>query len=352
MIGNNEGGNERYTKNLATHLVKHEKGKTNNFVLIDHSYFKNIPGKINRDLYRLFYFIPNLVNKLHLDVVHSNYIAPFYKNCKSVITVHDFSFKYYPKFYSLKEKVIFNILLPYSLYQADAIIVPSQFTKKEAIKFYPQYQNKIYVTYEAADDRFFTIGKKTAEKLLYRKYNFLKNFLLTINSSNPKKNINAVIEAFLSLKEKSSGLKLVIVGGDFNIKGPYKNRDDLVILNYIKDDYLNLLYNTCRIFIYYSLYEGFGLPILEAIKCGAAVIASDIKVHREITRNKIIYADLDNSQDLRNKITILLKDQNKTNNIKEESAKVDKLYSWDNTAKQTQEIYKLLLNNETSNHRH
>ena len=346
MIGSNEGGNERYTKNLFFSLIKNEK---ENISLLVGEPGKSLQGKdvfvrkgADNNVYRLFYLIPRLVRTYGIDIIHSNYIAPFYKNAKLVVTVHDFCFKYFPQYFSLRERLIFNYLLPYSLILSDSIIVPSEFTKKELAKFYPQHIKKINVVYEAAEDVFNLISKNKTKKMITKTFKLNNPFLLALNGKNSKKNINRIIEAYIIVQEKFPELKLVIVGGNFNINKKYMNIKGIIILDNIKDKELNLLYNATSVFIYFSVYEGFGLPILEALKCKALVICSDIEVHREITKNTVIYVDPFNEKDLATKIELLLKDRSYAEKIRTKSFAINKIYSWEKTAKETLKIYEFL----------
>ncbi len=339
MIGENEGGNERYTRNLFHHLSLLKNGSFKP-ILLDKERFTE---RIKHNIYRLVFNIPYIVKSQKIDIVHSNYVSPFIKNCKQVIMVHDLSFKIYPAFYNLKDKLIFNCLLPYSLRLADAIIVPSKYVEKEFAKQYPKYVDKLYVIPEGVDDNFYPIVKKTIRMSVNKVFKISRPFLLTINSKNAKKNINRVIKAFILLQKKFSKLKLVIVGGDFNISHQYKNLQNLRILNYVTDEQLNLLYNSATIFIYYSLYEGFGLPIIEALRCGALVVASDIEVHREISKDLLTYADPLNPKDLADKILFLLTHKNKAEKKRRKGLAVNGLYNWHKTARLTYEVYKKIL---------
>lgn len=352
MIGSNEGGNERYTKNLFISLSKLVNKDFEAKLLVDRKYFgksgivkeKNIiVENIRSNAYRLLFLIPGIVKNWNIDAVHSNYIAPFYKNAKFVITVHDLSFKYFPQYFSFRERLIFKCLLPYSLKLADAIVVPSNFSKKELLKFYPQYREKLYVVYEAADEVFYPIHKNLAEKTIKKKFNLKPGYLLAINGKSPRKNINTIIEAYIKSQKIFPALKLIIVGGDFNIEKKYLNLEGITILGNVRDNQLSALYNMASIFIYYSAYEGFGLPILEALKCGVPVICSDIEIHREIARESVVYTDPYNENDLSKKIELLLTDNTLSKKLIRSGKKLNKIYTWDKTAKETKNVYDKVL---------
>lgn len=278
MIGQKEGGNERYTKNLAYSLSK----KASVGILL----YKNLEGvsalyphilpPIN--LLRLL-ITPFLLLFFHYDILHSNYFLPFWKplGLKYVITVHDLFFLRQPSRYSLRDRLVFRLLLPHSLWLCDAIIVPSQFIKNEFLSFYPAYLSKVHVTYEGVDPVFHQL-KKTKEKK--------RSFFLTIASKNTRKNIPSICKAFLAASLKSTDLYIV---GTLPAKmGPIQN-PSIHFLGYVSDNELNKLYNSTKALLYLSSYEGFGLPVIEALACGTPVIASDIPCLREIGGENIHY---------------------------------------------------------------
>ena len=346
MIGSNEGGNERYTKNLFLFLVKNVKKNISVIVGKQGEGFKGKGVIINEtadnNIFRLIFLIPRIVKNEGIDIVHSNYISPFYKNAKFVVTVHDFCFKYFPKYFSLRERLIFRYLLPYSLKLSDYIIVPSEFTKEELLRFYPQYAKKTAVIYEAAEDIFHYISREKADKEVEKSFKLNSSFLLAINGRNPKKNINMIIKAYIKIQKLFPGLKLVIVGGEFNIDRKYFGNKGIILLKNINDEQLNFLYNAATIFIYFSVYEGFGLPILEALRCKTLVICSDIDVHREIAKDFVTFANPYKAGDLAEKIELLLKDKAYAEKMRRNSSKINKLYSWSKTAKETFKVYTFL----------
>lgn len=272
MLGHHEGGNERYIKNVALGLINEKQKKDIVKLAVCPKYFtsqkdfdkKNlIKIPFNNDFYRLAYFL----RSQKFDIVHTTYVIPFFSDDKSVVTVHDASFKRYPHFYSPKDRFIFEFLLPWSLKKAKAIVVPSVFTKKELVHFFPEYKNKVSVVYESVDRSFYSIDKARARSKIKKKFSINEPFILTINSKNPKKNINILL--------KAANLRVVVVGSGF--------------LNYVTDEDLNLLYNACELFVAPSIYEGFNLPLLEALNTKAVVLASAIDVNRELYQDAVVY---------------------------------------------------------------
>lgn len=318
MIGQNEGGNERYTKNLAFSLSKITSIGIllyNKIKLSDSLHPHFLPSN---NVFRLF-IAPFILMYFNYDILHSNYFLPFWKpfGKKYVITVHDLFFLRQPHRYSLRDRLLFTVLVPHSLWLCDAIIVPSQFIKKEFSLLYPQYFKKVYVTHEGVDPVFYKQKLRGKQK---------RPFFLAIASKNSRKNIHSICTSFLeaSLKNKD----LYIIGSLPEGTQLIKNKS-IHFLGYVSDLKLNTLYNRAEALLYLSSYEGFGLPIVEALTCGTPVIASDIPCLREIGGKNVHYVK-------QGGLSSALKTQYKR--------KVISLpYTWHNTAAKTLEVYRSLI---------
>lgn len=355
MLGTNEGGNERYIKNLAFQLI-HDKLANVKILVSDCFHLapkdrenygideKMLIRHKNNNLYRIFYLLPRLAKQYKIDIIHSTYIAPFFlpKNCMQVLTVHDMSYKRYPNFYSLRDKILFNCFLPISMKKSDAIIVPSFFSKKELLTFFPQYRGKVHVTYEAPDNNIKRVPIGKAHKIIKAKWRISHPFLLTMNSANPKKNIERIISSFNLVNKDFNDLRLVVVGARHNI-GKQIDTKNVNFIKNVADEDLSILYSTCKMFIYFSLYEGFGLPVLESMKCKSPTIVSSIPVHREITKKSIVFADPNSFKDLSSKILGLLKNKSLQKKIINNGYDVAKSYTWKKTAQKTIEAYNSIL---------
>lgn len=318
MIGQNEGGNERYTKNLAYALSE----RSNVGVLLSRKH--KIPSSItphivpHNNLLRLL-LTPFLIWVFHYDVYHANYFLPFWKppHTKYVITVHDLFFLRQPTLYSLRDRIVFRLLLPHSLRLCDAIIVPSIFIKNEFAKLYPSYLHKVYVTYEGVDPVFHHLKNRKKGK---------PPFFLTIASKNSRKNIDMVCSAFLNAGMKNTCLYIV---GSLPPGMKHASERSIRFLGYVSDQKLNKLYNEAEALLYLSSYEGFGLPVIEALACGTPVIASDIPCLREIGESHIQYIKP------RNLIDTLIHHHKRV--------VVKKLYTWKDSAQKTLAVYRSLM---------
>ncbi len=140
-------------------------------------------------------------------------------------------------------------------------------------------------------------------------------------------------------------MQLVILGGNHNIRTKTK-RTKIKIVSDVSDEDLSHLYSAAEVLIYYSLYEGFGLPILEAFKCKTPVIVSDISVHREVAGSAAIFADPYNSDNLAKEIGALVKNPKKIKTMSKKGYQKTLEYSWQKTAKETIKAYRFALKNK------
>jgi glycosyltransferase involved in cell wall biosynthesis len=286
--------------------------------------------------------LPKIAKNNQADIVHATYVGPIFSQAKLVLMVHDFAFKRYPEFFSFKEKIIFRFFLPISMKRAAAIVVPTEFTKKELIHYYPEHAKKVFVTLEASSPEFKSVNKKTAINRLKRKYRIKSPYLLAFNGKHDKRNINRVVSAFEQIKDELPDLNLVILGGDHHIKNRLDKRR-VKILKGITDQDLNYLYNAAEIVIYFSLYEGFGLPVLEASSCKTPVIASDIPAIKEVVGKSTFLINPKEDKLLAKTILKLMRDKKLHNKMSERGYKLAKEYSWSKTAETTIKAYNFAL---------
>ena len=254
--------------------------------------FVSLPAK-NKFDWNLWY-VPRYLRAHALDIYHTQYIAPLLvpKRTKLVTHIHDVSFRAYPQFIAPLDRFFLNALIPRSLRRADLIVAPSEFTKREIMRYFAVPEEKIAVIYNAVAPEFLGEEKESQERLetIREKYHLPKAFLLYIGTLQPRKNIPTLIEAFAILRESDSDLGLVLVG---NREGHHFDRridetiarlgvkDAVVFPGFVDQSDLPRLMGAARTFVYPSHYEGFGIPILEAMGRSVPVVASDIPALRE-----------------------------------------------------------------------
>lgn len=295
------------------------------------------------------------------DLVHYQKFNPYFlslplnKEIKSVITIHDLIPLIYPKQYpgGIRGKIIFQVQ-KMLVRQMDAIITISETSKKDICRFLGISPEKVKVIYLAADKNFKKLEKGKWESQIRKKYSLPDKFVLYVGDVNYNKNISTLAEA-----AKMAKIPLVIIGKqatDVNFDRKHvENRPfarflekygkdkDIKRLGFVGDEDLIKIYNLATIYCQPSFYEGFGLPLLEAMACGTPVIAAKNNCHVEIGGEAILLVDPKSSQDIAEKIIKILGDEKiRENLIKKGFARV-KEFDWGKTAKETMEVYKKIL---------
>ncbi len=248
--------------------------------------------------------LPRYLKEAAIDVFHTQYILPFWlpKGLKVVNHIHDVSFCAYPELIGRKDRFFLNLLIPRSLRRSDAIVTPSAFTKAEVIKYYGTDETKIHVIYNALGSDFKKEAISTlTDQELQQKYHLPEKYILYVGTLQPRKNIPFLLQAFAKLRERDSSLRIVLVGSrtghhfDHRIDETISKlqiKDDVVFPGYVATEDLPRIYQMADVFVFPSLYEGFGIPLLEAMSMEVPVIASNQPCLREIGGDAALYFDL------------------------------------------------------------
>ncbi len=230
---------------------------------------------------------------------------------KQIITVHDLIPLVMPELTKMLKYYYLNVM-PRLLKVSDAIIVDSESTKKDLEKYYPQVDKPIHVKYLGYNSDVFNLGDTSDVQKITEKYNIQETpYLLVVGECRVYKNTAAVIQAFARLKLRD--IKLVIIGklnksdkDIHSIPGQFGIQDKVKFLGYVPDDDLATLYQGAIAFVFPSLYEGFGLPLLEAMACGCPIAASNTSSIPEVCGSAAVYFDPHDVDDMAKVISDLL----------------------------------------------
>lgn len=270
---------------------------------------------------------------------------------KTVVTIHDLAFKNFPQTFPKKDLIQLNLLTDLAVKFSDKIIAVSESTKRDIIKFYPKIKtDKIKVIYHGFDKELFqnNISSERINTVL-EKYNLKnKHYLLYVGAIQPRKNLETLIRAFeLFKKENDVDLKLVLAGGKAwrwqgTIEAIEKSsqKENIILTGSVPFEDLSILYAGAKIFIFPSLYEGFGIPILEALASNIPVISADNSSLTEVGGDAVEYFKSEDSVELKNKIEKVLNNQILQEElINKGRAQLEK-FSWEKCAKETLEFIK------------
>jgi len=294
------------------------------------------------------FILPLQVSKYNIDVLHSaGYTAPVIISCPSVVTIHDMNYFYYPEDFSRLSALLLKVLVPIAAKRADKVITVSSNSKKDIVKILKVPESKVCVTYEAGK-----IASLPEENVTGKKpgkdYRNDKKFILTVSASHPHKNLPRLVEAYNILYKKCQiKHQLILVG----IKGrahylltksikKLSLEERVRFTGWVSRESLSLLYSNADLFVFPSLFEGFGLPVLEAMSCGVPVITSNYGAMAEVAGDAALLVDPYNINEIAEAMYKVLTDQDLRKNLIKKGLERAKQFSWEKTAKETLEVYK------------
>ncbi|MFA6422216.1 MAG: glycosyltransferase family 1 protein [Candidatus Buchananbacteria bacterium] len=264
-------------------------------------------------------------------------------NTKLILTVHDLSFLIFPQFFPIKSILWHKMILKTKLIQrADLIIADSNSTKADLVNLLKIEDNKIKVIYPGISSDYRKIESNDEGFIKVRnKYNLPERFILFLGTLEPRKNIESLIEAY---KLIDTDVTLVIAGS-----GGWKNKDvyalakqdsRIKMIGYVDESEKPYLYNLAQFLVYPSFYEGFGLPLIEAMACGCPVIAGANSSQSEIVENNGLLIDAYNTNDIKIGIEILLADEDLRVGYSKRGLETAKKFSWENSARELSDCFR------------
>ena len=289
-----------------------------------------------------------------LDIIHSPENATPFTALKpnKVITVHDITPHFFPESFSPLTLLRYRLLFSRAMETSDRIIVDSISTKNDLIKYYKVKQEKIRVIYLGVNNAFKCFEETKVEEIK-DKWRIDFPFILYVGTIEPRKNIYRLLMAFSKIKKKNAKYKLLMMG----IKGwKFKNlletinnlnlQKDIIFTGYVTDHELPLLYNAADLFIYPSLYEGFGLPPLEAMACGCPVVTSNTSSLPEVIGDAGIMVDPLSVDELANATYSILTNENLREELIKKGLQRSKAFSWKICSEKTLKVYKEIYNGD------
>ncbi len=256
-----------------------------------------------------------------------------------LMVVHDLAFLHYPKFISWHQRWYYQRFTPKFLKKAKQIVTVSEFSKQDILLHYLVEANKLSVVHGAAREGFDPLdwGSKDATKASYADG---REYFLFVGGVHPRKNLMNLLKAFSLFKKwQHSNMKLLVVGrlawqyGDIVEKlKTYKYREDVVMLNYVSEQTLTQLTASAYALVYPSFFEGFGLPILEAMQSGVPVITSNTSSMPEIAGEAALFASPDDPDAIAKQLLLIYKDESAREKLIEAGKLRAASFSWDDTA--------------------
>lgn len=307
-----------------------------------------IPTNIKNYSFQEHLILSHIINKLGLDLYHSpHYVLPVFVKTKCIITLHDIIHLTYPE-HGLIQKLTAYILMKLSINKANMIITVSESSLVDIIKHFPQAKNKIIKIYNGVSEIFFQKFKEEEKNKIINKYNLPNKYILYVGNHLRHKNIERLIGAYKIINQKERDINLVLVG-KFKSKILKEIKDPSVlekihVISYVGQKDLKAIYEKALILVLPSLYEGFGLPALEALACGTPIACSELKVFKEIIGDLPIYFNPLSEKEISERILKIINDEKIKNYIIEQGYKIASKYQWERSCSEHFEVYFKLLN--------
>ncbi|HEX8965793.1 MAG TPA: glycosyltransferase family 1 protein [Patescibacteria group bacterium] len=271
--------------------------------------------------------------------------APRFSPVPTAIAIMDVSYMRFPELFAQKDLYQLQNWTSYSAKQASKIFTISTSSKNDIIKYYPVKSENVVVTYPGIKLEIENMKDIPSIDYLQKTYLIPKKYILFVGTIQPRKNIARLIEAYAQIANKNKDVDLVIVGKKGWLYEPILETPEKLgiaqrvhILNFVSDSDLAGFYANALCFVLPSLYEGFGLPVLEAMKYGCPVITSNVSSLPEAGGDACLYVDPNNTNDIALKMEKLITDSTLRKSLITKGKEHIKKFSWENSAKKTLEV--------------
>lgn len=361
FLGSASKGLGRYTEELVRNLERIEDDATYTVFLRkdnwdvwtpkDSRFTKRLADYRWYSLEEQFYF-PKELKKAQCDLYHfPHFNVPLFAPKPYVVTIHDLILSHFPTVkattlgplkYWFKHRMYLYVMRK-ALTNASHIIAVSEYTKKDLMATYSLADSRLSVTYEGVSD-FVSARKKSPSSL--SDFKIKKPYLLYVGNAYPHKNLERLLDAFQQIVTRNPGIHLVMVGKhDFFYQrliqfAVSKKIPNVVFPGYVPDADLSAVYENALLYVFPSLYEGFGLPPLEAMQHQVPVVSSNSSCLPEIMGNAAVYFSPENTHDIVKTVSQVISDDALRKKLQILGKEQVKKYSWLDTAKKTSEIYK------------
>jgi glycosyltransferase involved in cell wall biosynthesis len=365
-IGGRSGGNESYYRGLLAGLAANNWDQ-NQYLLyatapaaladmsLDSNRFVIKPIRSASPYLRIPFAIPRQARVDDVDVFHAQYIVPPGLRCRTVVTIFDISFEHFPEFFPWYQRSWSKRLIRASALRADHVLTSSQHSKQDIVGTYRIDPDRITVTPLAPDASFFPRPKGEARERLARHYGITREFVLYVGRLQGRKNLVRLVEAFAEAHRAGATHKLVLAGAMDSLFEPVMERvralhlsEQILLPGYVAEEDLPWLYSAAEAFIYPSLYEGFGLPVLEAMACGLPVLTSNGSALQEVAAGAAMLFDPLVVRSMADALIAVLNDPSLRAKLAQSGLERSRRYSYSATARSTIAVYHKVAGWETS----
>ena len=353
-IGRRQTGNEVYIRNLLHHFPRLDGENTFSAFYSQSDAANDIPPGIEKvrvsanPYVRLGIDLPRWTQREKPAVLHVQYTAPLACPVPYVVSVHDVSFLEHPEYFPKSRALQLRWTVDRTVRSAEKIVTGSEFSRDSILRAYGIAPSKVVVVPNAAGQGFRPLHLDNALDWVRTRFQVPAPFILTVGDLQPRKNHIGLIQAFAKMVQAFPNLRhrLVLAGKQTwfapRVVEAAKQSgvaDRIKFLGFVSDEDLLHLYNACELFVFPSFYEGFGLPILEAMACGRAVTCSNTSAMPEVADGAAILFDPHSTSEMTRAMADLLRDPELRSRMERLGQQRSTNFNWQKTAQQTLEVY-------------
>jgi glycosyltransferase involved in cell wall biosynthesis len=310
---------------------------------------KSLLGRIGNGIYNIIWMQIILPVKLYrekIDVMFCPaYLAPLLAPCPVIVTIHDTAFVKYPETCDTLFKVYLKALLPLVIKRAKKILTVSVSAKEEIVGLLNAPENKVKSIYNGCGSKYRVINDDNRIREIKDRYGLPAHYILNVGTLEPRKNLEMLIEAYKEVKmQKGVEQKLVLTGSRGwyyeNIMARINEsglQNDVIFSGFVAEEDMPCLYNGADLFVYPSLYEGFGIPVVEAMACGCPVITSNCSSLPEVAGDAAILVDPRDSSAIASAIWQALSDEKSRDVLRSKGIEQAKKFTWEKTVQEVWE---------------
>jgi len=294
--------------------------------------------------------LPHACVAHRVDLLHVQYIAPLVTPCPIITTVHDVHWRRFPETFPTKDRWLMELFLPLTFRRVEMVITDSQASQDDLVQFFRLPPDKVRVIYLAAEERFFEPLTDGERQKVLRRYGLREGYVLFVGVLQPRKNLGRLLFAYAMLLEREGNEMLsppLIVIGKLGwqtqtlrqLVSKLKLGERVRFVGYVPDEELPALYQGATVFAYPALWEGFGLPVLEAMASGVPVLTSATSSLREIAEGAAWLVDPLSVTSIADGLRQLLCDEPLRAKLRQLGLKRARQFSWRQTAEATLRVY-------------
>jgi glycosyltransferase involved in cell wall biosynthesis len=299
---------------------------------------------------------PRDLRRRGIDVAHVQYIIPPVAPCPVITTIHDVAFRRFPQLFPWKHRLLLNWLIPMAAQHAAAVITGSESTRRDLVELYDIPEEKVAVTPYAADPIYQPMPGEEARRAVSARLGVPCPYVLAVGVLQPRKNLPRLVRAYGRICARVPQ-RLVLVGKQGwageelqEAVAEIPREKKPIFTGYVADADLPALYAGADLFVYPSLYEGFGLPPLEAMACGAPVLTSNTSSLPEVVGDAGAMVDPRDERALADRMRELLEDRRARADLAARGLERARLFDWKHTARETIDVYRAVCAGNSHSH--